>query len=69
MNHKIYTMGAMVSESGRLLGPWRHESTPIYIQDGGHGMWFRDFDGHEYYILHSPNAGWQDEHPVLLPLA
>ena len=66
MHDRIYTMGAMVSDSGRVLGPWRHEPTPIYTHDGGHGMWFRDFDGQAYYILHTPNAGWQNEHPILI---
>ena len=66
MRDRIYTMGAMVSDSGRVLGPWRHEPTPIYTHDGGHGMWFRDFDGQAYYILHAPNAGWQNEHPILI---
>ena len=66
MRDRIYTMGAMVSDSGRVLGPWRHEPTPIYTHDGGHGMWFRDFDGQAYYILHTPNAGWQNEHPILI---
>ena len=69
MREKIYAMGVMVSKSGRLLGPWRHEPAPIYIQDGGHGMWFRDFTGQSHYILHSPNAGWQGEHPLLLDAA
>ncbi|MBR6471580.1 MAG: family 43 glycosylhydrolase [Victivallales bacterium] len=66
MRNKVYTMGMMVSESGSILGPWRHEPVPIYTQDGGHGMWFRDFTGRAHYILHSPNVGWQGEHPVLL---
>ena len=66
MRDRIYTMGAMVSDSGRVLGPWRHEPTPIYTHDGGHGMWFRDFNGQAYYILHTPNAGWQNEHPILI---
>lgn len=66
MRDKIYTMAAMVSDSGSVLGPWHHEPMPIYTQDGGHGMWFRDFDGHAHYILHSPNADWKGEHPVLL---
>ena len=66
MHDRIYTMGAMISDSGSVLGPWRHEPTPIYTHDGGHGMWFRDFAGQAYYILHTPNAGWQNEHPILI---
>ncbi len=61
----IYTMGAMYSEGG-VLGPWRHETAPVYDDDGGHGMWFRDFDGKAHCILHTPNKGWKGEHPLLL---
>ena len=66
MRDKIYTMGSMTSPSGRLAGPWIHDPTPIYTQDGGHGMYFRDFEGQGHFTLHTPNAGWQGEHPVFL---
>ena len=66
MRNRIYTMGAMTSETSSLLGPWRHDPTPIFTQDGGHGMWFRDFEGQAHFILHTPNSGWQGETPLLL---
>ena len=66
MRAKIYTMGCMVSQIGRLAGPWIHEPEPVYGEDGGHGMFFRDFNGRGHYVLHTPNAGWHGEHPIFL---
>ena len=64
MNDRIYTMGRMTSETGRLAGPWIHEPTPIYREDGGHGMYFRDFDGQGHFVLHAPNSVCRGERLV-----
>lgn len=50
-----YTVGVAISDSGKLAGPWRHDPTPLYDKDGGHGMLFNTFDGKLMMILHSPN--------------
>ncbi|MFN8239304.1 MAG: glycoside hydrolase family 43 protein [Bacteroidales bacterium] len=50
-----YTQGIAISESGKLAGPWIQQDEPLYVQDGGHGMVFRTFDGRLMMILHSPN--------------
>lgn len=50
-----YTCGIAISDSGKLAGPWRHQETPLYSQDGGHGMLFTTFDGKLMMVLHSPN--------------
>jgi arabinan endo-1,5-alpha-L-arabinosidase len=50
-----YTTGIAVSESGKLAGPWRQQTEPIYGQDGGHGMLFTTFEGRLMMALHAPN--------------
>ena len=44
------------SESGRVTGPWKNH-TPLYTQNGGHGMIFTDFGGRLLLALHQPNTG------------
>ncbi|NLX54166.1 MAG: family 43 glycosylhydrolase [Planctomycetaceae bacterium] len=50
-----YTTGVVVSDSGKVAGPWRHAPEPLFRQDGGHAMIFRTFDGALMVSLHSPN--------------
>ncbi len=50
-----YTLGIAISDSGKLVGPWRQQDEPIYQKDGGHGMLFTTFDGKLMMVLHSPN--------------
>jgi hypothetical protein len=50
-----YTVGVAVSESGKLAGPWKHDDTPLFDKDGGHGMLFRTFEGQLMMALHTPN--------------
>lgn len=67
LGHKGYAMGFAVSESG-LLGPWCQSPKPLYDQDGGHGMLFRDFRDRLLVTLHRPNRSpW--ERPAWLEVA
>lgn len=50
-----YSVGVAISDSGKLVGPWTHDPTPLYDKDGGHGMLFNTFEGKLMMILHSPN--------------
>lgn len=50
-----YMVGVAVSDSGKLAGPWKQRSDPLYTADGGHGMLFKRFDGQLMLVLHSPN--------------
>jgi len=50
-----YAVGLTESESGTIAGPWRHESEPLFPDNGGHGMIFRDFSGNLLLALHQPN--------------
>ncbi len=56
-SHSGYTVGLAVSESGKLAGPWKQQSEPIYKDDGGHSMLFETFDGRLVMTLHTPNGG------------
>jgi len=55
-----YTTGVAVSESGKVRGPWRHQSEPLFTDDGGHGCIFRAFDGTLMLTLHSPNRSGRE---------
>lgn len=55
------------SASGRIEGPWTHDAAPLFAEDGGHGMLFRDFGGRLRLVLHQPNRT-PDERPVFVDL-
>jgi hypothetical protein len=63
-----YTIGVARSDSGQILGPWRQMPLPLYKNDGGHCMTFRDFQGALHLSLHRPN-GFPNERPIFLPLS
>ena len=50
-----YAVGLAVSENGRVEGPWTQIETPIWPENGGHGMVFEDFEGNRQFVLHYPN--------------
>ncbi len=60
----FYVQALAVSDSGSILGPWRHADRFIYDEDGGHGMIFDGFDGNSYLILHTTNVN-PNERPRL----
>lgn len=62
-----YVVGVSISDSGEIHGPWRHVNTPIYPENGGHGMIFTSIEGEKFYVLHYPNDLLK-EHPALFYL-
>ncbi len=50
-----YAVGVAASDSGRARGPWRQMETPLFPENGGHGMMFRDLRGRLTFTLHFPN--------------
>lgn len=62
-----YAMGAAYSTHG-IHGPWTQQEKPLYSNDGGHGMIFRDLEDALRLVLHQPNVG-PNEHPVFLHIA
>ena len=49
-----YVVLYAISENGSIRGPWRHGDAPLFDEDGGHAMFFRDFDGELRMCLHAP---------------
>ena len=49
-----YAVGIAESTTGKIIGPWRQQKEPIFV-NGGHSMLFRTFDGRLCLVLHSPN--------------
>jgi len=49
----VYTQGVAYSLSGTIDGPWEQEPKPLTPPNYGHGMLFRDWQGHLICSLHS----------------
>lgn len=58
-----YAVGTAVSDSGKVLGPWKVHPEALYPENGGHGMFFRDFEGNLIFTLHYPNDKYA-ERPI-----
>lgn len=52
---KGYAVGIAYSDNGEIDGQWHHEKTPLYGENGGHGMLFQSKEGELMYSLHFPN--------------
>lgn len=50
-----YAVGVACSESGHVTGPWKLQEKPLYPENGGHGMFFKDLAGQLVFALHYPN--------------
>ncbi|MBQ9729796.1 MAG: family 43 glycosylhydrolase [Clostridia bacterium] len=55
LNWNYVVLGA-VSESGNVKGPWRHLDEPLFNENGGHAMFFTDFDGNRKMSIHQPES-------------
>lgn len=60
-----YVVGAAVSKNGSIHGKWEHLDTMIYDQNGGHAMFFDDFDGTRKMCIHGPEHA-PDERALVL---
>ena len=60
-----YAVGTAISESGKLCGPWLQSTTPIFPENGDHGMLFTDKNGQKLFALHYPNDRYK-EHPCFI---
>lgn len=56
-----YAIGIAESVTGKVEGPWRQQKTPLFKEDGGHGMLFRDLHGRLLLTFHSPNSPLGEE--------
>jgi len=50
-----YCQNQARSVGGSVMGPWEQAPSPLYADDGGHGMVFRPFGGGLMMPLHKPN--------------
>ncbi len=51
-----YALGQAYSASGRVKKPWKQIASPLFKEDGDHGMIFETFDGELLLALHQPNV-------------
>jgi arabinan endo-1,5-alpha-L-arabinosidase len=65
--NNVYAQGISRSVSGKISGPWVHDETPIYQNDGGHGMIFKTFENNLMLTLHAPNQT-PNERPKFIPI-
>lgn len=54
-----YAVGVAVSEQG-VKGPWALQDEPLYPENGGHGMFFKDVNGRLLFTLHYPNDKYME---------
>ncbi|MEH7418054.1 glycoside hydrolase family 43 protein [Neobacillus drentensis] len=52
---KGYSVGIAYSDNGEIDGTWHHLETPLYGENGGHGMLFQTKTKEWMYALHYPN--------------
>ena len=43
------------SENGKIDGKWSIDKKLVFEKNGGHGMVFKDLDGNDCFIYHTPN--------------
>lgn len=60
-----YVVAAAISENG-IRGPWRHLDN-IFENNGGHAMFFDDFDGNKKMTIHYPEL-YPEERALVLPV-
>ena len=53
---KGYFIAIAESESGKLKGPWRHQSELLFEDHGGHGSIFTDLNNQLKLVFHQPNT-------------
>ena len=63
-----YMVLGAVSENGRVTGRWKHLEPAVFDRNGGHGMFFEDFDGSLKMCIHCPER-YPDERAVILDVA
>lgn len=62
-----YAQGISRSVNGGITGPWVHDTTPIYQNNGGHGMVFKTFEENLILTLHAPNKT-PHERPIFIKI-
>ena len=55
-----YAVGVAVSDNGKIEGPWKQQEEPLWPENGGHGMFFKDLNGELVFALHYPNDKYHE---------
>ncbi|TCD54103.1 hypothetical protein EJ419_05455 [Alloscardovia theropitheci] len=61
-----YSVGVARSDNGSITGTWSHDNESV-VENGGHGMVLKDYEGNIFYVMHAPNDFYH-EHPFFAPL-
>lgn len=64
---KGYAVGFAKSENNSLLGPWKQIDQPLFAENGGHAMVFKDLKDKLRFAYHFPNDHFR-EHPQFADL-
>ncbi|MBE6590147.1 MAG: hypothetical protein E7643_08205 [Ruminococcaceae bacterium] len=51
-----------------IHGKWEHVASPVFSENGGHAMFFCDFDGQDIMCIHAPEREG-DERALFLPVS
>ena len=62
---KAFVLGATADS---IRGKWEHVASPVFSENGGHAMFFRDFDGQDIMCLHAPEREG-DERACFFPVS
>jgi len=49
-----YIVACAISDNGSIKGKWQHFDTPLFDKNGGHAMFFDDFEGNRKMCIHCP---------------
>jgi len=61
-----YIHARVISDSGKIAGPWRHLEKPILDHDAGHSALFYDLEGNLRLVSHAHDRNHGGETPVIL---
>lgn len=60
-----YAIGISYSESGSIMGEWKHVEKPLYNNDGGHAMIFNTLKNERKIVFHTPNDSVKSSPKIL----
>lgn len=61
-----YVIAGLISDSGRIAGPWRHLPGLLLDRDVGHSALFRDLGGQLMLVSHANDSEHGNESPIIV---
>lgn len=55
-----YAVDVAVSDNEKIEGLWRQQEEPLWPENGGHGMFFKDLNGELIFTLHYLNDKYHE---------